>query len=343
MLDADPDKWDLSKHEGDARRRLRGAALDDRRLQGAARAERRAGLGHDRDLAGRVGDATSPATCGAPTRTRSSTTSRWQGMPLPFVELRVMAEGNELPWDGESMGELEVRGPWVASAYYDDDGAGRTAGPSDGWFRTGDIVVDASARVHPDQGPLEGRDQVRRRVDLVGRAREQAHGAPGRRRGRGDRDAGREVVGAAARRRRPQGGPEGDGGAAARASLGPVREVVGPRPVRVRGGDPEDRVGKFKKTALRDMFADATAEPAKPPSRPVESRSAPGDRRPGAARARRGRPEPEPADGQVAACACARPGSTSSTCSSGRAATRRCPSCRPCSARRSRARSTAGA
>src|SRR5207248_11692952 len=41
------------------------------------------------------------------------------GVPLPFVEARVRAGDEEVPWDGESMGELEVRGPWVAAEYYE--------------------------------------------------------------------------------------------------------------------------------------------------------------------------------------------------------------------------------
>src|SRR5581483_1687241 len=42
------------------------------------------------------------------------------GRPVPFVETRVRGENGLIPWDGESMGELEVRGPWVADAYYED-------------------------------------------------------------------------------------------------------------------------------------------------------------------------------------------------------------------------------
>src|SRR4029078_9326558 len=43
-----------------------------------------------------------------------------QGIPLPLVELRNRdVDGNILPWDGESMGELEIRGPWVAAGYFD--------------------------------------------------------------------------------------------------------------------------------------------------------------------------------------------------------------------------------
>jgi fatty-acyl-CoA synthase len=61
------------------------------------------------------------------------------GIPLPFVEVRARVGDEEIPWDGEAMGELEVRGPWVAAAYYDTpEAADRWT--DDGWFRTGDIV-----------------------------------------------------------------------------------------------------------------------------------------------------------------------------------------------------------
>jgi len=64
-----------------------------------------------------------------------------QGLPLPFVELRAKTDdGQDVPWDGETMGELEVRGPWVASAYYETpEQAERWT--DDGWFKTGDIVA----------------------------------------------------------------------------------------------------------------------------------------------------------------------------------------------------------
>src|SRR5262249_44143346 len=63
-----------------------------------------------------------------------------QGMPAPGVELRVVDDqGAPVPWDGQAMGELQVRGPWVAASYYKDErGAGQFT--SDGWFRTGDVV-----------------------------------------------------------------------------------------------------------------------------------------------------------------------------------------------------------
>ncbi|MGZ8229683.1 MAG: long-chain fatty acid--CoA ligase [Burkholderiales bacterium] len=70
-----------------------------------------------------------------------------QGVPLPYFEVRAMAEGREVPWDGQTMGELEVRGPWVAERYHDMTDAARQWS-ADGWFRTGDIVtIDAAGYV----------------------------------------------------------------------------------------------------------------------------------------------------------------------------------------------------
>jgi fatty-acyl-CoA synthase len=63
-----------------------------------------------------------------------------QGLPVPGVEVRAVdVSGREIVWDGKAMGELQVRGPWVARAYYEDP---RTADAfADGWFRTGDVVT----------------------------------------------------------------------------------------------------------------------------------------------------------------------------------------------------------
>ena len=62
----------------------------------------------------------------------------------PFgVEMRIMGpDGAELPWDGAARGELEVRGPWIVSAYFNANDAERFT--ADGWFKTGDIsTIDA--------------------------------------------------------------------------------------------------------------------------------------------------------------------------------------------------------
>jgi fatty-acyl-CoA synthase len=70
-----------------------------------------------------------------------------QGFAVTFVEQRHTDEtGKVLAWDGETMGELEVRGPWVAESYYGDEGKDRFT--VDGWFKTGDVVtIDAEGYV----------------------------------------------------------------------------------------------------------------------------------------------------------------------------------------------------
>ena len=64
-----------------------------------------------------------------------------QGYPVAGVELRIVNDdGKEQPWDGASMGEIQVRGPWVLKSYYNNPAAAdRFTG--DGWFRTGDVAV----------------------------------------------------------------------------------------------------------------------------------------------------------------------------------------------------------
>ena len=63
-----------------------------------------------------------------------------QGLPEPFVEVRCMRAEGEVPWDGQTPGELEVRGPWVAKEYYRaPEQAARWS--EDGWFRTGDVAT----------------------------------------------------------------------------------------------------------------------------------------------------------------------------------------------------------
>ncbi len=60
------------------------------------------------------------------------------------LEARITAEdGTVLPNDGEAVGELEVRGPWIASAYYEPDDPERVAAEkfNDGWLRTGDMAT----------------------------------------------------------------------------------------------------------------------------------------------------------------------------------------------------------
>jgi len=64
-----------------------------------------------------------------------------QGRPAPLIEVRARRDDGSLaPWDDHTMGELEVRGPWVSAAYYPGDEC-VDRWTADGWFRTGDIVT----------------------------------------------------------------------------------------------------------------------------------------------------------------------------------------------------------
>jgi fatty-acyl-CoA synthase len=62
-----------------------------------------------------------------------------QGRIAGPVEARLVGpDGEEQPWDGKSVGELEVRGPWVTGSYYRDPDPAKFDG---GWLRTGDVGV----------------------------------------------------------------------------------------------------------------------------------------------------------------------------------------------------------
>jgi fatty-acyl-CoA synthase len=182
-----------------------------------------------------------------------------QGTPAPFVELRIVNDEGIAPWDGETMGELEVRGVWIASEYYEDSSqADRWT--DDGWFKTGDIVtID-------EHGYIEIQDRTK---DVI--------------------KSGGEWVSSVALENSIMGHP-----AVAEAAVIAVpdekwaerplavvvlkegqtatpdelREFIAPHfakwqlPDRVEFVDeiPKTAVGKFRKTALRDQFAKAAVE-----------------------------------------------------------------------------------
>ncbi len=62
------------------------------------------------------------------------------GVPAPIMDIRLVGDdGTEQPWDGKSVGEIHVRGPFIASGYHEvaPDTEKFTA---DGWLRTGDVA-----------------------------------------------------------------------------------------------------------------------------------------------------------------------------------------------------------
>jgi fatty-acyl-CoA synthase len=138
MLDANPGKWDLSSMKGmlvggSAVPRAMIAAYKERHglsvVQGWGMTET-SPVASVTDFIGDLADADQDTQFDF---------VAMAGVPLPFVEIRARAGEEEIPWDGEAMGELEVRGPWVAAGYYEDDSqADRWT--ADGWFKTGDIV-----------------------------------------------------------------------------------------------------------------------------------------------------------------------------------------------------------
>jgi fatty-acyl-CoA synthase len=89
---------------------------------------------------------TSPLVAIAEAPAGLSGEDRWRyrsktGRISPLVEARIVdPSGNELPWDGEHAGELELAGPWIASGYYLDEQAGLEKF-NDGWLRTGDVAT----------------------------------------------------------------------------------------------------------------------------------------------------------------------------------------------------------
>ena len=62
-----------------------------------------------------------------------------QGVSLPFIDVRVVGDSGEAAWDGETSGELQVRGPWIASGYHRGEQPDKWT--ADGWFQTGDVAT----------------------------------------------------------------------------------------------------------------------------------------------------------------------------------------------------------
>jgi fatty-acyl-CoA synthase len=139
LLDANAGRWDVSKLKG----MLVGGAAAPRAMIAGFRQRHGLMVCHGWGMTEISPVGTMAALPGDLSQADEETQLDYgatQGLPLPLVELRARDdEGKEIPWDGETMGELEVRGPWVAAAYYDSpESADRWT--DDGWFRTGDIV-----------------------------------------------------------------------------------------------------------------------------------------------------------------------------------------------------------
>ena len=135
-LDAQPGRWDLSSLH---RMVVGGAAVPQSMIEGFER--------HGLEVLQAWGmTETSPlgTVCHASPSLGRGSPEQYayrarQGVAVPLVEIRARNEDGEVPWDDETMGELEVRGPWVASGYHGGEGTEKFT--EDGWFATGDVVT----------------------------------------------------------------------------------------------------------------------------------------------------------------------------------------------------------
>ncbi len=135
-LDAEPDRWDLSALRTMV---VGGAAVPQSMIEGFDRhglsvlqawgMTETSPLGTVCHPSPDLGDGT-PEQYGYRAR---------QGIAVPLVEIRARNEEGEVPWDDQTMGELEVRGPWVAAGYHGGEGTEKFT--ADGWFQTGDVVT----------------------------------------------------------------------------------------------------------------------------------------------------------------------------------------------------------
>jgi len=258
LLDADPARWDLSRMKG----MLVGGSAAPRSM--IAGFKQRHGLivchGWGMTETSPVASvAQLPGELAEADEETQFDVIAYQGLPLPFVELRARdAEGKEIPWDGEAMGELEIRGPWIASAYHETpEQAERWT--EDGWFKTGDIVC-----IHP-RGFIQIKDRTKDVIKSGGEwissvdLENALMGHP----------AVAEAAVIAVPDEKWQERPlavvrlkEGE-----KATAAELREFLAPKFAKWWLPDafefvdeiPKTAVGKFKKTALREMFAKTPA------------------------------------------------------------------------------------
>ena len=136
-LDAEPGRWDLHRL---AQVNVGGAATPTSMIAGYARHGLTVVPGWGMTETSPVGTVSRP-----PTHLEEASPAEQleyrarQGTPIPLIEIRGRGQdGALIPWDDQAVGELEIRGPWVAAAYH--GGTGGDKFTDDGWFRTGDVV-----------------------------------------------------------------------------------------------------------------------------------------------------------------------------------------------------------
>ncbi|WP_395311211.1 long-chain fatty acid--CoA ligase [Mycobacterium sp. AMU20-3851] len=136
-LDAGPDRWDLSELN---RLIVGGAAVPRSMFEGFDRHGLTVVQAWGMTETAPLGSVCRlPAALDAGERDEQYGFRTRQGVASPFFDIRARDDDGELiAWDDAAMGELEVRGPWVAASYH--GGRGADSFTADGWFTTGDVV-----------------------------------------------------------------------------------------------------------------------------------------------------------------------------------------------------------
>jgi fatty-acyl-CoA synthase len=136
-LDAEPERWDLGSLQ---RVNLGGAAIPTSLIQGFDRHGVTIVQGWGMTETSPLGTVSRlPADMEAAPPVEQFEYRARAGTPIPLIEIRARGDdGALIPWDDQALGELEIRGPWVAAAYH--RGTGSDKFTDDGWFRTGDVV-----------------------------------------------------------------------------------------------------------------------------------------------------------------------------------------------------------
>ena len=136
-IDAEPDRWDLRSLE---QVNLGGAAVPASLIAGFERHGLNIIQGWGMTETSPLGTVSKlPADLESLTPSDQHEYRARQGTPIPLIEIRARDDAGALiPWNDQAMGELEIRGPWVASAYH--RGTSSDKFTEDGWFRTGDVV-----------------------------------------------------------------------------------------------------------------------------------------------------------------------------------------------------------
>ena len=211
----------------------------------------RQALGHDRDLAaGRARH----AAAGSHRRGRTGHCAPSAGRVLCGVEIRIVDDdGGVLPNDGKAVGEIEVRGPWITGVVLPERRSVEVRRR---------LAADRRRRPHRSAGlhhahrSRQGRHQVRRRMDLVGRVGAVHHGPSGGAGGRRGRRARRALAGTAVGRRRGQEDASATAEELRKHLCDKVARFWLPERWTFIDEVPKTSVGKFDKKLIRSRYAD---------------------------------------------------------------------------------------